>query len=273
MRRLLGLLLVIGLLGLAAPAYAAPPTLPTSPFGDPTGANDWDCAPTAQRPTPVIIVHGTFGDRKSLLDDLSAAMVARGFCVFSLDYGNRGTGEIAASARQLKRFVGKVRRATGAAKVSMVGHSQGGMMPRYYIRFLGGAKVVDDLVGLSPSNHGTTVVGDPGNPLTGALCAACDQQAAGSPFLTRLNAGDETPGTVSYTQITTRYDEVVVPYTSAYLAAGPRTTNVTVQDLCAGDLAEHVTIPMSRTAIAVALNALTRRGPASPTFRPTCAPF
>ena len=106
----------------------------------------------------------------------------------------------------------------------MVGHSQGGMMPRYYIKFLGGAKVVDDLVGLSPSNHGTTIVGDPGNPLTGALrraCPACDQQAAGSPFLTRLNAGDETPGTVSYTQVTTRYDEVVVPYTSAYLAAGP----------------------------------------------------
>src|SRR3954451_23766343 len=189
MRRLLGLLMVIGLLGLGAPAYAAPPRFPTSPFGEPTGANDWHCAPTARRPTPVIIVHGTFGDRKSLLDDLSAAMVDRGFCVFSLDYGNRGTGEIAASARQLKRFVGTVRRATGAAKVSMVGHSQGGMMPRYYIKFLGGAKVVDDLVGLSPSNPGTTVVGDPGSPLTGALCQACDQQAAGSPFLSRLNAG------------------------------------------------------------------------------------
>ncbi|GAA1788640.1 alpha/beta fold hydrolase [Nocardioides hankookensis] len=273
MRRILGLLLVplvIGLLALAAPSYAAPPTLPTSPFGEPTGANDWDCAPTAQRPTPVIIVHGTFGDRKSLLDDLSAAMVDRGFCVFSLDYGNRGTGEISASAKQLKKFVAKVRKATGAAKVSMVGHSQGGMMPRYYIKFLGGAKVVDDLVGLSPSNHGTTIVGDPGNPLTGALCQACDQQAAGSPFLTRLNAGDETPGKVSYTQVTTRYDEVVVPYTSAYLAEGPRTTNVTVQDLCPADLAEHVTIPMSRTAIAVTLNALTRRGPADPGFRPSC---
>ena len=46
--------------------------------------------------------------------------------------------------------------ATGAAKVSMVGHSQGGMMPRYYIKFLGGASKVDDLVGLSPSNHGTS---------------------------------------------------------------------------------------------------------------------
>src|SRR4051812_38180375 len=122
MRRLLGLLMVIALLGLTAPAYAGTPglpPLPTSPFGEPTGANDWDCAPTAARPTPVVIVHGTFGDRKSLLDDLSSAMVAKGFCVYSFDYGNRGTGEIKASARQLKRFVGKVRRATGAARVSM----------------------------------------------------------------------------------------------------------------------------------------------------------
>lgn len=279
MRRALGVLLTLLTTVLltalvAVPAGAEP--LPTSPFGEPTGANDWGCVPTAQRPKPVIIVHGTFGDRKSLLDDLSAALVDSGRCVYSLDYGNRGTGDIKVSAQQLKVFVEKVRRATGAAKVSMVGHSQGGMMPRWYIQFLGGAKVVDDLVGLSPSNHGTTMVGDPGNPLTGPLldagCRACAQQSAGSPFLTRLNAGDETPGRISYTQITTRYDEVVVPSTSAYLAEGPRTTNVTIQDLCPADVAEHVLIPMSRTAIAVTLNALNRRGPADPAYRPLCSP-
>lgn len=272
MRRVLGALsvLLIAVLGLAAPASADGVPLPGNPFGDPTGANDWSCRPSAERPAPVVIVHGTFGDRKSLLDDLSSAMVDEGFCVFSLDYGNRGTGDIRDSARQLKRFVTKVLDATGAAKVSMVGHSQGGMMPRYYIKFLGGAAHVDDLVGFSPSNHGTTIVGDSSNPLTGGLCQACAQQAAGSPFLTRLNRGDETPGDVSYTQVTTRYDEVVVPYTSAYLAPGPRTTNVTIQDSCPTDTAEHVFIPMSRTAIQWALDALERPGPADPAFRPAC---
>lgn len=256
-------------------ATADPLTYPTSPFGEPTGANDWSCRPSAARPEPVVIVHGTFGDRKSLLDDLSSALVGAGFCVFSLDYGNRATGPIEESARQLKRFTNRVLGATGAAKVSMVGHSQGGMMPRYFIKFLGGARVVDDLVGLSPSNHGTSIVGDPSNPLTGAtlgsFCRSCVQQAAGSDFLTHLNAGDETPGAVSYTQITTRYDEVVVPYTSAYLAAGPRTTNVTLQDTCATDLAEHLRIPMSRAAISWTLDALTHDGPADPAFRPDCA--
>ena len=41
------------------------------------------------------------------------------------------------------------------------------------------------------------------------VCPACAQQQAGSPFLQQLNAGDETPGSVSYTQVETRYDEVV----------------------------------------------------------------
>src|SRR5690349_20831890 len=109
MRRLLpvltaALMAVLALGATSAPA-GADPTWPTSPFGEPTGANDWSCQPTAARPTPVVIVHGTFGDRKSLLDDLSAAMVDDGFCVFSLDYGNRGTQDIAASAQQLREFV------------------------------------------------------------------------------------------------------------------------------------------------------------------------
>ncbi|MCW2796274.1 alpha/beta fold hydrolase [Nocardioides sp.] len=278
MRLLLGALLVslVTTLGLAAPSGADgfPIPLPTSPDGDPVGANDWSCKPSAQRPEPVIIVHGTIGDRKHLLDDLSSAMVTKGFCVFSLDYGNRGTGDIARSAHTLKRFTERVLRATGAGKVSMVGHSQGGMMPRYYIKFLGGGAVIDDLVGLSPSNHGTVIVGDPANPLTGPVldlvCRACVQQAAGSKFLRHLNSGDETPGPVSYTQISTKYDEVVVPYSSAFLS-GPHTTNVTIQSSCAHDIAEHVLIPMSQTAIAWTLDALTHPGPARKTFKPTCA--
>jgi len=259
---------VVTLLGPAVPATADGSPYPTAPEGDYPGVNDWSCRPSAERPRPIVLVHGTFGDRRHLLEPLSQALLDAGFCVFSLDYGNRGTGDIAASAQVLAGFVDRVRTATGARKVSMVGHSQGGMMPRYYIKFLGGATKVDDLVGLVPSNHGTTYRTD--NPLTGPGCPACVQQTAGSPFLTRLNAGDETPGKVKYTQITTRYDEVVVPYTSAYLAPGRRTTNITLQDLCPGDLFEHVFIPTDPVAIQLVLNALTRRGPADPAFRPAC---
>lgn len=285
MRRPLGvltaLLLAVTLLAAAGPAVAgrdgapaAPasaargvlPPLPTAPEGDVAGVNDFGCRPSARRPVPVITVHGTIGDRRHLLEGLQQALLDRGFCVFSPDYGNRGLGEISASAQQLKRFTQRVLRATGARKVSMVGHSQGGMMPRYYIKFLGGAKVVDDLVGIAPSNHGTALTqGGESNLLAdaiGLLCTACVQQGAGSRFLARLNRGDETPGRVSYTQITTRYDEVVVPHTSGYLTRGPRTTNVTIQSLCRSDLREHLFIPLSPTTIRIALDALTRKGPA-----------
>jgi len=234
------------------------------------GANDWSCQPSKAHPSPVVIVHGTFGDSQNLLQRLTWSLDGAGYCVFAIDYGNRATGPIEDSAAQLKTYVDRVLAATGAAKVSMVGHSQGGMMPRYFIKFLGGANKVDDLVGLAPSNHGTS------NPLLltpglSYLCPSCLQQKTGSTFLTRLNADDETPGPVSYTNVVTRYDEVVLPHTSGFLA-GPNTTNVRLQDKCRLDLADHLLIPSDGPAIRLALNALGRVGPASPTYQPSCLP-
>ena len=270
MRRLLVVLVTVGLAALVGPLLAPAPTASAAP--SPPGANDWSCRPTTQRPTPAVLVHGTFGDRKHLLERLSLTLKNAGFCVYSLDYGNRGTGDIAASAAELRSFVDRVLASTGAAKVSLVGHSQGGMMPRYYLKFLGGTAHVDDLVGIAPSNHGTALTGadNPFSELVGYACPACVQQGAGSAFLRRLNAGDETPGDVSYTQITTRYDEVVVPHTSGYLTAGPNTANVTLQDRCPFELAEHLTIPLATPTQSLVLDALTHAGPARATFRPRC---
>ena len=76
-------------------AESPPPTISAA------GANDWSCKPTAAHPSPVVIVHGTFGDSKSLLDRLSWSMHRAGYCVFAIDYGNRATGPIENSAQQL----------------------------------------------------------------------------------------------------------------------------------------------------------------------------
>ncbi len=264
MRRLLATLTaLIVALGVAmvstAPAQAAS-----------SGFNDWSCRPSAAHPHPVVVVHGTFGDSQNLLQRLEGSLVSAGYCVYALDYGNRATGPIEDSAAQLKTYVDKVLAATGASKVSMVGHSQGGMMPRYYVKFLGGAGKVDDLVGLSPSNHGTSqpLLLTPG---LSYLCPSCLQQKTGSSFLQHLNAGDETPGDISYTNIVTSHDEVVLPYTSGYLS-GPNTTNIRLQDKCPFDLSDHLLIPSSGPAIRLVLNALGRPGPADPAYRPSCLP-
>jgi len=282
-RRLLCLLVLAPVLalGTASPAAAVltqgigvaelpgPLRIPGLPRLSPPGSNDFTCRPTAAKPYPVVLVHGTFGDSFVSWQSLSPMLAGDGYCVFALDYGLRGTGPIEKSAAQLRDFVDRVLSATGATKVSIVGHSQGGMMPRYYLRFLGGAAKVDELIGLAPSNHGTT------NPLTpppgSSLCPACAQQAAGSAFLTNLNAGRDVEPGVDYTVLSTRYDEVVTPYRSQYLT-GPaeQVTNITLQAKCRLDLTDHNFIIYDPAALQWVEHALLRDGPASPSFRPFC---
>jgi triacylglycerol lipase len=225
------------------------------------------CA-TASHPYPVVLVPGTFDATSwtAIGDDLAA----RGYCVNAFSYNTAGTGSIVQSAQQLDRYVARVLTRTRAARVSIVGHSEGGVVARYYVRFLGGAGKVQSLVALAPPNHGTTT------PLVipGALlgCVACVQQAAGSNLLTTLNAGDGTPPPVSYTVVETRYDLVVTPYQSAFLQ-GPanRITNVLLQNACPGDLADHLTITSDPAAMQWVAQALARNnGPADPAFRPSC---
>ena len=269
LRRLAVLSAAVAALAAATAPAASADVADLLPATSPPGANDFTCKPTAAHPAPVVLVHGTFEGATDNWSTVSPQVKAAGYCVFALEYGNRGTGDIAASAGQLARFVDAVLGATGARKVSLVGHSQGGMMPRWYIKFLGGAPKVDDLVGLAPSNHGTT---NPGAFVAGAtFCPACDQQRAGSAFLQKLNAGDETPGNVSYTVVETRYDEVVTPFTSAFLAAGPSTANILLQDACPNEVIDHHLIPHSALAIRWTLQALGRRGPADPAHPPSCA--
>ncbi len=242
----------------------------------PPGAN-MPCRPTAAHPEPVILVHGTAENMSDNWQAMSPALKAAGYCVYAFNYGSYngsgaigvyGIGPIERSAQELAAEVDAVLAQTGAHRVDLVGHSQGGMMPRFYLKNIDSSKV-GDLVGLSPSNHGTT--NRFASPLGGA-CPACAQQAAGSSFITQLNAGDETPGTVDYTNIVTRYDEVVTPYTSGFLAAdGNAVTNITLQDRCPNDTSEHLRTPYDPPAIQITLDALGHSGPADPAFQPACA--
>jgi triacylglycerol lipase len=269
MRAVAVALITTAVLGLAAGSAAAA----TPP---PPGAN-LPCTPTAAHPYPVVLVHGT---AESMFDNwqaMSPALKAAGYCVYAFNYGSyNGSGAVGVyglnyierSAQELKTYVDSVLARTGASRVDLVGHSQGGMMPRYYMKNLGGGDKVDDLVGISPSNHGTT---NPLAPPLGAGCPACAQQAASSSFITNLNSGDETPGSADFTNVSTRYDEVVTPYTSAFLAAdGNAVTNITLQDKCPNDTAEHLRTPYDPPVIAITLNALGRSGPADPAYQPPC---
>jgi triacylglycerol esterase/lipase EstA (alpha/beta hydrolase family) len=256
----------------------------TSPTASPPGANDWSCKPSAAHPRPVVLVHGTFADMSNSWQAISPLLKNNGYCVFALNYGAYdgsgtigvyGVGDIATSAAELDALVDKVRASTGAAEVDLVGHSQGGMMPRYFLKNLGGAAEVHTLVGLSPSNHGTTLDGlfvlsnfFPGaNQFVGALCPACEQQRAGSAFVTNLNSGGETVAGVDYTVIQTRFDQVVTPYTSAFLS-GANVHNVLLQNQCILDLGDHLSMPYDHIAAADVLTALDPLHPRTPLCTP-----
>lgn len=256
----------------AATSTALAPTTP------PPGSNDFSCKPGAAHPYPVILVHGTVANMDDNWQAASPVLANHGYCVFAFNYGGssassaiQGIGEIAASAAQLSSLVSEVLAATGSAKVDLVGHSEGGMMPRYYLDFLGGAAKVDKLVAFAPSNYGTTLDGL--TELVGLLgasslvnaglttvCRACVEQEEGSSFLAGLNATPTVAG-VAYTVIQSVGDEVVTPYANAFLPAAANVTNITVNAQCPLDLSDHLEIAADPVALADMLNAL---DPASP---------
>ena len=249
--------------------------------------NNWSCHPAANHPIPVILLHGTLFNEAISWQALSPDLVDAGYCVYGFDYGTGpytdgrtyGEGDIAGSARQLAAFVDRVLASAHSSVVDIVGHSQGGMMPRYYMKFLGGAAKVNMLVGLAPSNHGTTVDGS--NALVDALgvlgvpvfdlagCVACTEQinGDGSDFMAKLNQGGDTVPGPKYVVIESKFDEVVTPYTSAFLS-GPRVQNIVLQDQCPTDYSEHIGILYDPVAIQDVMNAL---GPDDPRFVPACS--
>lgn len=266
---------------IAALGVLAPPATAQGGGSSPPPPAANDACRADQRPTPVVLVHGTFSNRGQFFK-FSPQLEADGYCVYALNYGcteeNRfscGRGRIERSARQLRNFINdRVLPQSRSGKVSILGHSQGGLMPRYYIKFLGGKSKVRDMVSISASNHGTD------NPLApfSRDCAACFQQAPYmSAFTRQVNRGDETAGPIDYTQIQTRFDDVVFPYFSAFLTDdpdnnyngprtrrmnGPRTANVCLQDRFVANTDDHLSITFSDQALIVIEEALRRDGPA-----------
>ena len=224
------------------------------------------CDPPAEHPYPVVLVHGTFETMEQNWDLLSPRLKEEGYCVFALNYGNRGLGRIGESARELDTFVDKVLAYTKTEKAQLVGHSQGGMMPRYWIKYLGGKSKVVDLVGLAPSNYGTRLGEEELQNKLGITkpCPACDQQQHDSRFIRRLNRGDDTPGAGSFTQVATDDDEIIIPYTNCFLKGTERTRNITLQDYNGNLPVTHQNIYNDPFAQDLVFDALAHPGPADP---------
>ena len=260
-------------------ALAAAPAATAAPDPSPPRSNDFTCEPSAAHPRPVVLVHGLGATQSANWSYMAPRLASAGYCVFSLTYGvdprttawpyaPGGVVRMEQSATELQAFVDRVLAATGATEVDLVGHSEGTVMPRYYLERLGGAAKVDKFVALTPLWRGTNIAGlaalrlalapyglsQPIVDLVASFCASCPQFLTGSDYLDDLNADGEAVSGVKHTNIVTRYDLLVVPYTSGLMRDGGK--NVILQKRCPLNLSDHVLVAFDPVVLRLIRNAL-----------------
>ncbi|HVF53779.1 MAG TPA: lipase [Actinomycetota bacterium] len=206
---------------------------------------------------PVLLVHGSFvNERINWEWNYARSLPPEGFEVCWVRLPDSAYGDIQISSEYVARAVELIHRWT-KERVDVLGHSQGGLEPRWAIKYFPSGRFIDDYVALAAPNHGT-VIAD-AEIAAGHSCGACWQMATGSDLLAALNAGDETPGRVSYTSIYTTFDQMVQPVGTQALEGG---TNILLQDLCPGRPVDHVGIAGDAVAYLLTLDALIEPGPA-----------
>lgn len=247
------------------------------PGGSLPGSNDYGCVPSPAHPNPVVLAHGTGGSQQTNWGTYVPLLKNEGYCVFAATYGAPaglpwpatavgGMGSLTDSAGEFGSFVDGVLAATGASKVDVVGHSQGTVVPAYYAKYLGGSEKIDKYVSIAPAWNGTTVAGadivlDLARrlgvpPENFPVCHACAELDPNSPFMQAIRAGGHYLPGIEYTNIATKYDELIVPYWSGLPAGSSNVSNIVVQEECPADYTEHAGVAGSRRAASFVLNAL-----------------
>jgi pimeloyl-ACP methyl ester carboxylesterase len=248
----------------AAPAAAAPSS----------GFNDWSCRPSTAHPEPLVLLHGLGANGAANYAYLGPYLAGEGYCAFAPDYGSSpstgpfgGTAPIDQSSREIADFVARVRSTTGAAKVDIVGHSEGGFQSLYGPKVRAYAAEVRRVVALAPPTHGTTFaslvtvaellgVRKQTDELLNAVgCAACADLIRGGAAVARLNDGPIAQPGIAYTIIASRFDALVTPTDTAFVRE-PGVTNEYVQDTCPLDPVGHVGLAFDGGVARIVANAL-----------------
>jgi hypothetical protein len=182
---------------------------------------------------------------------------------------NNAMGDAQVSAEYVVYAIRYVHEISGR-KVQILGHSQGGTEPRFALRFWPDLRpMVDDYITFAATNHGSIAVNGLCLPVLGCA-AALWEQTDHSPYTQAMNSYQETFPGISYTNIYTRADEFVQPNlssdgTTSLHGGGGDITNIAVQDICPIDVSEHIAVgTYDPVAYALAMDALTRGGPADP---------
>lgn len=217
--------------------------------------DDFSCK-SSKHPNPVIFLHGLLGSAEFGLAGFQSWMQDRGFCTFSLTYGQSpllplfgGLRPIAESAVEIEAYIKMVQTKTGAAKVDLIGHSEGGFQALYVTKFGAGIKdIVRKLIAIGPPTHGTDVSGlltelsiirGVAVDVVSVVCQACKDITIGGPAVMMLDNGPIAQKGVDYTIIASHYDEIVTPHESSFVRE-PGVKNMFIQDICPADASQHI---------------------------------
>ncbi|MEV0294718.1 alpha/beta fold hydrolase [Nocardia sp. NPDC050710] len=248
-----------------------------------SGANDYSCTASVEHPEPVVLVGSTFLSAAVNWTALAPYLYNHGFCVFTLNYGRsmyrvppglNGMDPMPMSASELGALVDRVLAATGASKVDLVAHSQGGLVARYFVNETGGEDKVDQVVLLSSPYTMTGLPVDVAavasevipKPLYDAILYNGLVPPLGLNFLDPWSvvAAQVLRPNIRYTQITGRADEIGFFGGMRAPDGAVNTTTQYIDDICPTDFSQHFAQPYSPTAVALIGNALDPAHPVPP---------
>lgn len=271
---------VVGLLVLVAAMAVAPAARAAyAPVNEPGPALDaplWQlqaavtCSPNVGHAElePVLLVPGTWLDFQEWFSwNFAVALSKEGipWCGVSPPEHQSGDTQTAGEydAYAIRYLYGRSRQ-----RIAIVGHSQGGMQPRWALRFWPDTRaMVADYVGIAGPNQGATTYG-----LTsgiGKFCRALGycpitvyQQTRGSNFISALNSRQEMFPRIDYTIIYSTTDEIVAPADTPLSGAGSY-ARIALQDVCRARIADHLQDgSIDSVSWALTLDAITHPGPA-----------
>lgn len=266
---------VVAAVGLFAPAASAATYAPVDRAGPPLGVDAGALARSLRCSTnlkgagrsTVLLIHGTALDIDSEFSwNYVPALRSAGIPHCTVDLPDHAMADIQVAAEYVVNAIRDAQARSGR-RVQIIGFSQGGMIGRWALRFWPDTRrLVEDLVGLAPSNHGTL---DADAFCANPCPASFQQQRSTAHFGEALNSSAETFAGIDYTVAYTHSDEVVVPNqdqngsSSLHTGAG-RVANIAVQEVCPADSADHLALgSYDPVGYALALDAITHPGPAS----------
>jgi len=219
---------------------------------------------------PVILIPGTSVSAEDTWSwNYASVLPQLGYDVCLVHLPDRGLGDIQVASEYVVYAIRHVAEQSPTGKVDVMGHSQGGLEPRWALRWWPDTRfLVDDLIQLAAPNHGSDSVD--------LLCLTpCDpalwQMRIEANFIAALNSGSEVFPSVSYTSVISRTDQFVEPSlpgkgVAALAEPNPpaNVSNLVVQDLCPGRPVDHFQMTYDAAVFAIVTDALRNAGPANP---------